>query len=835
MNRHHCAGRNGRIAAALTAALFIGVLAFALTPESVSAESGHAWSWQELQEQLSTIKNGTVLLRADCIAAEGDTHLVVPEGSRISLNLNGYTIDASAIKVDVHGQTPGLEMGSGIVVGGSLSIWDSDADKKGTITGMRGSGAISVSGGTLSLYSGRITGNSGHIGAGGVNVSNGGKFKMSGGSIEGNDGSGAGGVVVSDGSFEMTKGTIAENFGTDAEEVLVEEGSFVMRGGEIRSDRFMGRAGPAVTIGKNLIGGASIEPSFEISGGSILGQCSTSGGVEIQKGTCSISENPVISNGYGADLYLAKGKRVNVKGVLDDAFSLSIETEEKPAEGEPVTITEGLKGRGNIASFISYEKYGVGENAAGEAVFGTPALDLSYEAGRGSGEDVTTKGIAEYTYELADCMFTPPTGMKFTGWLSPDGQTLYDPGDMIQLSSDIAFTAQYDCIEHNWQTKYEWAEGNTAVTATRICQVGGEKETETVDATSAVTTEPTCLKKGVRTFTSNPFTNSAFNVQEKTEPIALLEHDWAKPEYEWAEDKSTVTAMRVCRVGGEKETETVNATSEDTTEPTCEEAGLRTWTSEAFANGAFETQNTTEDIEPIGHAWGAWKVTKKANALTPGSKERICANDPSHMQKQTIPATGVSGTLLAKMTHSGSKSLKVTWTKIKGAEGYDIFFARCNAGGKEIACKKVKTVKGNKTFKLSKSGLKKQTAYKVYVKAYAAKNGKKTYIRTSPVMHAFTGGYDKKYTNAKAVTLKKTTVTLKKGRTYQVKAGVAKLKPKKKLMAKGHAAKLRYLSSNKKIAVVSKAGKITATAKGTCTIYVYAHNGICKSIKVTVK
>ena len=146
MNRHHCAGRNGRIAAALTAALFIGVLAFALTPESVSAESGQAWSWQELQEQLSTIKNGTVLLRADCIAAEGDTHLVVPEGSRISLNLDGYTIDASAIKVDVHGQTPGLEMGSGIVVGGSLSIWDSDADKKGTITGMRGSGAISVSG-----------------------------------------------------------------------------------------------------------------------------------------------------------------------------------------------------------------------------------------------------------------------------------------------------------------------------------------------------------------------------------------------------------------------------------------------------------------------------------------------------------------------------------------------------------------------------------------------------------------------------------------------------------------------------------------------------------------
>lgn len=830
MNRHHCAGRNGRIAAALTAALFIGVLAFALTPESVSAESGQAWSWQELQEQLSTIKNGTVLLRADCIAAEGDTHLVVPEGSRISLNLDGYTIDASAIKVDVHGQTPGLEMGSGIVVGGSLSIWDSDADKKGTITGMRGSGAISVSGGSLSLYSGRITGNDSYISAGGVNVSNGGKFKMSGGSIEENF---DGGVFVSDGStFEMTGGKIANNYNAYFGEVDLQHGSFIMSGGEIIATEYSRDDGVCVRMG-------GYQPvrdvSFDLSGGKLTGATRPGGAVTVDDGAFRISGNPIIKNQDGAGVYLADGARIQVKDALDDAFSVSVSAVKAPEAESSVIITEGLKGKGSILSFSSYENYGVGETDAGEAVFGTPVADLTYEAGRGAGNDVTIKGIKEYTYELADCMFTPPTGMKFTGWLSPDGRTPYYPGDMIQLSSDIAFTAQYDCIEHNWQTKYEWAEDNSTVTATRVCQVGGEKESETVEATSAVTTEATCLKEGVRTFTSNPFTNSAFNVQEKTEPIALLEHDWAKPEYEWAEDKSTVTAMRVCRVGGEKETETVNATSEDTTEPTCEEAGLRTWTSEAFANGAFETQNTTEDIEPIGHAWGAWKVTKKANALTPGSKERICANDPSHMQKQTIPATGVSGTLLAKMTPSGSKSLKVTWTKIKGAEGYDIFFARCNAGGKEIACKKVKTVKGNKTFKLSKSGLKKQTAYKVYVKAYAAKNGKKTYIRTSPVMHAFTGGYDKKYTNAKAVTLKKTTVTLKKGRTYQVKAGVAKLKPKKKLMAKGHAAKLRYLSCNKKIAVVSKAGKITATAKGTCTIYVYAHNGICKSIKVTVK
>ena len=54
-------------------------------------------------------------------------------------------------------------------------------------------------------------------------------------------------------------------------------------------------------------------------------------------------------------------------------------------------------------------------------------------------------------------------------------------------------------------------------------------------------------------------------------------------------------------------------------------------------------------------------------------------------------------------------------------------------------------------------------------------------------------------------------------------------------MPSKHVPTLRYLSSNKKVAVVSKAGKITAKAKGTCAVYVYTHNGISKKIQVTVK
>ena len=49
-----------------------------------------------------------------------------------------------------------------------------------------------------------------------------------------------------------------------------------------------------------------------------------------------------------------------------------------------------------------------------------------------------------------------------------------------------------------------------------------------------------------------------------------------------------------------------------------------------------------------------------------------------------------------------------------------------------------------------------------------------------------------------------------------------------------HDAIAGYMSSNKKVATVTKSGKITAKGKGTCNIIAYAHNGIAKSIKVTV-
>ena len=202
--------------------------------------------------------------------------------------------------------------------------------------------------------------------------------------------------------------------------------------------------------------------------------------------------------------------------------------------------------------------------------------------------------------------------------------------------------------------------------------------------------------------------------------------------------------------------------------------------------------------------------------------------------KPDPPAPKVSKQPSVKIT-AGKKSLTLGWNKIKNAKGYDIFFARCNHSHKKIVCRNVKKIKGNKTFKWTKSGLKKGTAYKFYVRAYITKNGKKTYVSKSPIMHAYTGGYSNKYTNAKSVKVNKKKVTLAQGKTFKIKASVKKLKKNRKLMPKSHAPKLRYMTSNKKIVTVTKSGKVTAKGSGKCSICVYAHNGVSKKVKVTVK
>lgn len=68
-----------------------------------------------------------------------------------------------------------------------------------------------------------------------------------------------------------------------------------------------------------------------------------------------------------------------------------------------------------------------------------------------------------------------------------------------------------------------------------------------------------------------------------------------------------------------------------TREPTCTEAGVKTFT-------CSQCNNTkTEPIPALGHKWGDWETTLPATETTEGSEKRTCQRDLSHTETRSIP------------------------------------------------------------------------------------------------------------------------------------------------------------------------------------------------------
>ena len=94
------------------------------------------------------------------------------------------------------------------------------------------------------------------------------------------------------------------------------------------------------------------------------------------------------------------------------------------------------------------------------------------------------------------------------------------------------------------------------------------------------------------------------------------------------------------------------------------------------------------------------------------------------------------------------------------------------------------------------------------------------------------------YSNPTAVVVKTTKkktvskVTVKKKKSVLLEATVKMPKGKK---LKRHCEKIRWFSTNKKIATVTQAGRIKGKKKGKCYVYAIAQNGARKVLKVTVK
>lgn len=304
------------------------------------------------------------------------------------------------------------------------------------------------------------------------------------------------------------------------------------------------------------------------------------------------------------------------------------------------------------------------------------------------------------------------------------------------------------------------------------------------------------------------------------------------------------------------------------------------WHSDAGSH--WNTCECGETINKAEHTF-KWVIDTEATATQAGSRHEECTVCGYAKEAEEIPATGVSETpgkpvvpeekpdpspapsdtvtpsvpdepaatvqtpLAASevrqntvrmdsktVLNTGAKSLKVTWGKVSGAEGYDLYVAACGKRFNGITKSVAGTVKSATFKKLAGKKLKPQKSYKVKVRAYRMVNGRKEYIANGTTLHAALTG-NKTYTNAGRVQVNRKNYTLKQGKKTAIRAVIVKQKQNRRLLTKGHGPTLSYMSSNSAVASVSKNGTITAKKKGRCTIYVRALNGVCKKVGVKVK
>ena len=238
-------------------------------------------------------------------------------------------------------------------------------------------------------------------------------------------------------------------------------------------------------------------------------------------------------------------------------------------------------------------------------------------------------------------------------------------------------------------------------------------------------------------------------------------------------------------------------------------------------------------------------VKKAAKKVSPDGKPLTIKKAPTLAAKQKLikKAAGnkeVSGStfhLLRLHTKAvGKNYVTLSWAKVKGATGYTIYgniYSKKN-GYKKLATVNSGSTTSKKITKIGKTKLKKARQYKFLVVATKKNSlGTKKAIATSKALHVITMG-SRKYGNYKSVKLKTAAgkkLTLKKGKTYRVKAAAVKPSGKKVKVHRG----LKYESTKKSVATVSAKGKITARKAGVCYIYVYAQNGAYQRIKLTVK
>ena len=248
---------------------------------------------------------------------------------------------------------------------------------------------------------------------------------------------------------------------------------------------------------------------------------------------------------------------------------------------------------------------------------------------------------------------------------------------------------------------------------------------------------------------------------------------------------------------------------------------------------AATCEHTTEKKDEAAHVYGTAGTEKYTCTVCKYVSETRKKEAEAADKKNTEKVKRTEAALNWKFNVEAGKKIKVTWGKVKNADGYDVYMAYCGKDREKV----VKSVKGANNLSVTVNKLKdkqidQKKNLKCHVLAYKKVNGKKVTVAKSITIHA-AGKKNESVTDAKSIKLKKTSYVLAKGKKATIKASTVKKDKKRTLI--NHTPEFRYATSDSKVAVVSEKGKITAKGKGSCSVYVYAPNGCAQKIKVVVK
>ncbi len=351
-------------------------------------------------------------------------------------------------------------------------------------------------------------------------------------------------------------------------------------------------------------------------------------------------------NGYN---YLTGTGTINITGTLsngtikewtqsDNQNAASVTVAYVPIKGITNFDAAVDDGQTDYNSLTKTTWYGM-INGNGVNVWTTARpVTLSYDANGGSGEMASSSGLSGTQFTVAANGFTAPTGSIFDGWnTKADGTGVaYAAGDQITLSADTTLYAQWkqNTFTVTWMNDDGTAvlETDTGVEAGAAPSYDGETPVKAADA------QYTYTFAGWSDSIDGTVISTLPNVTGNVTYYAVF-HKWGGPSWTWT-GYTDATATFTC-ANDPNHTQTVAAetiTYADTASPTCEDAGLRTFTAEVTFNGRTYTNSITEQTPALGHDWGE-PVWEWADDLSWAKATFTCARDPEHVE--TITATEI--------------------------------------------------------------------------------------------------------------------------------------------------------------------------------------------------